>query len=273
MEVRHPKGWVLVAVVASIFSTGCNDNSPAGSAGPVVAIQGGSEEVIDTDVFPDNLHLVTDVILTMGQSNAAARGSKFQPDLFPAKDRLDARIVVWTQNEGWKIANPTNQIWEYDRFPARFWDPVNSSNSPGFQIARAIVDADPSRVVAFIPTSTPGRSIRYWRFGDEPYDTIKQRVENALNQLPSKFNVDLIWWMQGESDAEPSDFYRRELAALIDSWRGEPWYGSDQYFIANETAYYRVNEIFRELRSDGDRIIGNRVQQIYFNMRRATDNY
>jgi len=228
-----------------------------------------------------------------------AEGSRFQPDLFPAKDRLDARILVWTQYDGWKIANPLNQIWEYDRFPARLWDPVNSNNSPGYQIARAIVDADPSRVVAFIPTSTPGRSIRYWRFGDEPYDMIKQRVENALNELPSKSNVDLIWWMQGESDDGANDFYRRELDALIDSWRGEPWYGSDQYFIANETAYYDVNQIFRQLRSNGDqytnysegedlptireggdhfnsaayRIIGNRVQQIYFNMRRSTGNF
>ena len=300
MEVNIRTGWVLMALVALIFSTGCNGDIPADSSesvsGPAVALQAVSAEVIDTDVFPDNLHLVTDVILTAGQSNALAEGSRFQPDLFPAKDRLDSRILVWTQYEGWKIANPLNQIWEYDRFPARLWDPVNSNNSPGYQIARAIVDADPSRVVAFIPTSTPGQSIRYWRFGDEPYDMIKQRVENALNELPSKFNVDLIWWMQGESDDGANDFYRRELAALINSWRGESWYGSDQYFIANETAYYDVNQIFRQLRSDGDqytnysegedlptireggdhfnsqayRIIGNRVQQIYFNMRSST---
>ena len=102
--------------------------------------------------------------------------------------------------------------------------------------------------------------------------------------------------MQGESDGDASDFYRRELSALIDSWRGEPWYGADQYFIANETVFYGVNQIFRELRSDGDqytnysegedlptileggdhfssqgyRMIGDRVQQIYFNMRSAT---
>ena len=298
MEVKYRRYWVLVALAALIFSTGCNDNTPDSSAEPVVALQGGSQ-AIDTDVFPDNLHLVTDVILTAGQSNASAQGSRFQPDLFPAKDRLDPRILVWTQHQGWKIANPLNQIWEFDRYPARLWDPVNSNNSPGYQIARAIVDADPSRVVAFIPTSTPGKSIRYWRFGDAPYDAIKRRVEGALNELPSKSNVDLIWWMQGESDAEASDFYRSELAALINSWRGEPWYGPDQYFIANETAYYAVNQIFRQLRSDGDpytnysegedlptiheggdhfnsqayRIIGNRVQQIYFNLRRATGNF
>lgn len=271
---------LFLAVVVLILSAGCSDNS--------------ADSVIDTDALPANLHLVTDVILTAGQSNALAEGSRFEPDLYP-EDRLDPRILVWTQYNGWKVANPLTQIWEYDRFPARLWDPENSNNSPGYQIARAIVDADPSRVVAFIPTSTPGQSIRYWRFGEAPYNTINQRVVSALNELPSKLDVDLIWWMQGESDADASDFYRRELAALINSWRTEPWYGVNNYFIANETVGYEVNQIFRELRTDADqytdysaaedlptrhpggdhynskayRIIGNRVQQIYFDMRRA----
>ena len=307
---------LLLAAIALILSTGCSDNptvsvpdTDAAVSGPDTdsavsvtdtdslesAIDAGAlESVIDTDALPANLHLVTDVILTAGQSNALADGTRFEPEVHP-EDRLDPRILVWTQHNGWKVANPLTQIWEYDRFPARLWDPVNSNNSPGFQIARAIVDADPSRVVAFIPTSTPGQSIRYWRFGETPYNAINQRVVNALNELPSKFDVDLIWWMQGESDANASDFYRRELAALIDGWRTEPWYGSDNYFIANETVGYEVNQIFRELRTDADqytdyseaedlstiqpggdhydsqayRIIGNRVQQIYFDMRNA----
>lgn len=289
---------VLAAVIALVFSTGCTDSPTEVAAAPdtvvgVQAMTGG----IDTDEFPGNLHLVTDVILTAGQSNALADGSRFEPDIHPEEDRIDARILVWTQYKGWKVANPINQIWEYDRYPARLWDPVNSNNSPGYQIARAIVDADPSRVVAFIPTSTPSQSIRYWRFGEEPYNTIKRRVESALNELPSKSSVDLIWWMQGESDANADDFYRRELAALINSWRTEPW-GADKYFIANETVGFEVNRIFRELRTDGDpytdyseatdlptrhpggdhfnsrayRIIGNRVQKIYFDMRSATGN-
>ena len=289
--------------VALALSMGCSDDrSSEGSAvvanpEPVVELQA-TAVVIDTDAFPNNLHLVTDVILTAGQSNALAEGTRFEPDVYPEQDRIDARILVWTQHEGWKIANPLDQIWEFDRFPARLWDPVNSNNPPGYQIARAIVDADPSRVVAFIPTSTPSQSIRYWRFGEEPYNEIKRRVESALNDLPSKSNVDLIWWMQGESDANADDFYRSELAALISGWRTEPWYSENHYFIANETVGFDVNQIFRELRTDGDpytdfseatdlptrhpggdhfnsaayRIIGNRVQRIYFDMRSATDS-
>lgn len=282
---------MLLALVALILLTACASDSAEDEVDDAIV----DAAVIDTDAFPTNLHLVTDVILTAGQSNALAEGTRFEPDVFP-EDRLDARILVWTQYDGWKIANPLNQVWEFDRFPARLWDPVNSNNSPGYQIARAIVDADPARVVAFIPTSTPGRSIRYWRFGETPYNTIKQRVESALNELPSKQDVDLIWWMQGESDGNASDFYRRELAALIDGWRTEPWYGDDNYFIANETKGYGVNQIFRELRADDDqytdyseatdlptrhrggdhfnsrayRIIGNRVQRIYFKMRSNT---
>jgi len=254
-----------------------------------------SKSPTDTDNFPDNLHRVTDVILTAGQSNAFANGTRFEPDIYP-EDRIDDRILVWTQNNGWKVANPLNQIWEHEQFPARPWDPWTSSNSPGFQIARAIVDADPERVVAFIPTSTPGQAIHHWRYGAAPYNAIKQRVENALNDIPHKFQLDLIWWMQGESDANASDYYRNTLNELINNWRSEPWYGNDKYFIANETIRFEVNQIFQELRNNDDpytdysaaaglpsikpngnhfnsqsyRIIGNRVQQVYLDMRRAT---
>jgi len=129
IEVTNCCGWLPVAIAALMFTTGCNDNPTDSPSEPLVTLQAVPGEVINTDVYPDNLHLVTDVILTAGQSNASAHGSKFQPDLFPAKDRLDSRILVWTQYDGWKIANPQNQIWEHDRFPARLWDPVNSNNS------------------------------------------------------------------------------------------------------------------------------------------------
>ncbi len=287
---------MLVVLAVVTLSMGCSgDTSSDPSATPGAVDPQESSYGIDTDAFPGNLHLVTDVILTAGQSNALADGTRFEPANYPQQDRIDRRILVWTQYNGWKVANPLNQIWENDRYPARLWDPVNSNNPPGYQIARAIVDADPSRVVAFIPTSTPSQSIRYWRYGEEPYNNIKQRVESALNDLPSKSNVDLIWWMQGESDANADDFYRRELAALISGWRTEAWYGEGNYFIANETVGFDVNRIFHELRIDGDpytdyseatdlptrhpggdhfnseayRIIGNRVQRVYFDMRSA----
>jgi len=266
----------------------------------VVQSQGGVGSVsgsIDTNELPNNLQRVTDVILTAGQSNAFANGTRFEPDIYP-EDRIDDRILVWTQNNGWKIANPLTQIWEHDKFPARPWDPGTSSNSPGFQIARAIVNADPDRVVAFIPTSSPGQAIHHWRYGATPYNTIKQRVENALNDIPHKYQLDLIWWMQGESDANASDYYRNRLNELLNNWRSEPWYGADKYFIANETISFEVNQIFHELRNDDDpytdysaaaglpsiqpngvhfnsssyRIIGNRVQQVYLDMRRTTGN-
>lgn len=250
---------------------------------------------VASDGFPVNLHLVTDVILTAGQSNAFANGTRFEPDRYPRHDRVDDRILVWTQDNGWKVANPQKQIWEHDQFPARPWEQA-SSNSPGLQIARAIVDADPERVVAFIPTSAPGEAIEYWRYDAQPYHVIKRRVEHALNDIPHKHQLDLIWWMQGESDANATDYYRNALTDLVNNWRSEPWYGADKYFIANETVRFEVNQIFRELRSDADpytdyspaeglptilqdgvhfdsqsyRIIGDRVRQVYFDMLSAT---
>lgn len=245
------------------------------------------------DETPINLDRVTDVILTAGQSNAFANETRFEP-FAHAEDRLDSRILVWTQFDGWKTANPMTQIWEHDDFPAQPWDATLASNSPGFQIARAIVDADPNRVVAFIPTSAPGKPIYHWRLGGQPYNDIKQRVESAINELPHKAHVDLIWWMQGEADGNDSEYYRNSLADLINNWRSEPWYGPDKHFIANETASFEVNQVFRDLRynadpysdysmaeglatsdgvhflSDSIRLIGNRVQQVYFDMLQNT---
>ncbi len=269
---------------ASCIVATYNDNSRSEGQSPVA-------EYIDET--PINLHLVTDVILTAGQSNAFANVSRFEPDAH-AEDRLDSRIIAWTQHDGWKTANPMTQIWEFDKYPAQPWDSNVASNSPGFQIARAIIDADPDRVVAFIPTSAPGQAIYHWRYGAQAYNNIRHTVETALNELPHKAQVDLIWWMQGEADGEADDYYRYSLGELINNWRGEPWYGADKYFIANETARFPVNQVFRDLRYNADvysnyspaedlpttdsvhfaspayRAIGNRVQQVYFDMLERT---
>ncbi len=273
-------------VVSNAGTNPSNDDRSSGNDKP--------EPIADyIDESPVNLAHVTDVILTAGQSNATANNTFFEPYAY-AEDRLDSRIIVWTQYEGWKTANPMTQIWEFDRYPGQLWDPDTASNSPGFQIARAIVDADPNRVVAFIPTSTPGEAIYHWRHGSQAYNNINRTVETALNELPHKAQVDMIWWMQGEADAEDNDYYRNSLGTLINNWRGEAWYGPNKYFIANETAQFPVNQIFRDLRYNFDpytdyspgedlpttdgihfatqayRMIGNRVQQIYFDMQSQT---
>ena len=57
---------------------------------------------------------------------------------------------------------------------------------------------------------------------------------------------------QGEADGEADDYYRYSLGELINNWRGEPWYGANKYFIANETARFPVNQVFRDLRYNAD---------------------
>ena len=56
---------------------------------------------------------------------------------------------------------------------------------------------------------------------------------------------------QRETDANASDYYRGKLNDLMFRFRQTGWF-YDGLFIANETAIFPVNEIFRELEYDND---------------------
>ena len=135
-------------------------------------------------------------MLTAGQSNATGDSTRFEPESF-SEDHITHRLIAWTSNNVWETANPQEQTWHGGEYPSGK-GPVQ--NHPAFQIGRALANADECRVVAIIATGASGRPIDYWRNNDDNhYQSISAKVTSALNQLPGKHSVDMIWWMQGEA--------------------------------------------------------------------------
>jgi len=191
--------------------------------------------------------LVTDVFLSAGQSNAAGGQTVYNP-WSHRKDRVNARIIVWTENNRWEVADPDSQTWHNEKYP-------KGQNHPAFQIARSITDNDKCRVVAFIATAASGMPIDHWRNDvDGHYSSILQKVPTALNALPGKYKIDMIWWMQGEADDDQYvERYFYKLTDLINRFRSENWFDSDGFFLANETrTHLYANEAIRMLTADAN---------------------
>jgi len=195
--------------------------------------------------------LVTDVFLTAGQSNAAGGETRYEPDRF-SQDRVNSRVLVWTQRNTWEVADPRTQTWHNGKYPGGqnyFY------NHPAFQIGRAIADRDACRVVAFIPTAAPGAQIDRWLFDQGgQFSNIRNTVNRAINALPARHQVDMIWWMQGESDNDPVvSRYFDQLKNLITKFRNETWFPHDGYFLANETGWsIYANKAIRMLGNDNN---------------------
>jgi len=195
--------------------------------------------------------LVTDVFLTAGQSNATGDATLYDPDQYE-NDRVNNRVIVWTENNKWEIANPAEQIWNNGIYPGK---DHREYNHPGFQIARGIADLDECRVVAFIATAASGMQIDHWRNNENNhYNDISDKVTSALNALPGRYQIDMIWWMQGEADDDQIvSRYFYKLSDLIGRFRSETWFSHDSYFLANETRLHPyANEAIRMLNSDSD---------------------
>lgn len=196
--------------------------------------------------------LVTDVILTAGQSNATGGNTKYLPDTH-REDRTNNRVLVWTVNNRWEVANPRYQTWHNEIYPS---GKGRIQNHPAFQIGRAIADQDECRVVALVATAASGMPIDHWRNNqDDHFTYISDRVTSALNALPSYYKVDMIWWMQGEADNDQNvNRYFYKLNDLIAKFRGESWFQTNGYFLANETGWFSyANEAIGRLKTDNNR--------------------
>lgn len=194
------------------------------------------------------LNGITDVVLVAGQSNAVNENTLSDRNLDAPSDN----IVIWLPGEKrWAKADLCSQVWYKNvKTPFRSWENF-CSNNIAFQIAKKIVERDPSRKVALIATGDPGKSISHW--DEYGYNQIQIQTEEALSKLPvGSRDVDMIAWLQGEADHGKSDWYSGKLANLIDRFQSENWF-TDGYFLASTTAhqpYRSVNDVIRELCTD-----------------------
>jgi len=218
------------------------DSSVAEPAGDVTQTQRDSERTPNGSVTASD---ITDLILVTGQSNALGAGTNYERSL----DAPNDRVFAFTNN-GWQIAD-LNQIWDHG------WHPRNNpetdpSNNFSLHFGKSVAARDSSRVVGFILASLPGSKIENWKRGSPFYNSVQNKVLDALNQLPHKSKIDGILWHQGESDADGGQSYSVALNELIFNLRNEQWVQGQAPFICGETKHAAVNIRLNELNADND---------------------
>ncbi len=229
---------------------------------------------------------ITDLILITGQSNALGAGTAYDYRL----DGGDPRVFAFTE-DGWQVAT-LYQVWDRGWFP-RTNPGTEPSNNFSLHFGRRLVERAPDRVVGFVLITAPGQAIEHWRPDGDFFAEIRDKVSNAINELPSKSKFDGILWHQGESDGRDDDYYGQQLYELIANFRSESWFDYGRPFICGETARLPVNEQLRKLNTDNDiwtgciaaeglptrdddahfnaeslRLIGNRYADLYYEMTR-----
>ena len=223
------------------LNSGGTDSAPA-SIAPTSPANPTPTAPANTTPFPGD---ITDVILVTGQSNALGADTDFDALLDSPVDRAFAFT-----NEGWAKAD-LRQVWDLNWHPRG--DPATDpSNNFGFHFAKKVAERRSHRMVGFILVTAPGAPIETWDYESDFYLSIRNRVIDALNQLPSKATIDGILWHQGETDWEDTPYYERKLADVINNFRSESWYSSDKPFICGETAFAPLNRILTNLNTDGD---------------------
>ncbi len=216
-------------------------NDPPVEAGVTVSAEPPQQQAITNPTPAD----ITDLVLVTGQSNALGADTTFDPAL----DGQDPRTFAYTDS-GWQVAD-LHQIWDQGWFP-RGDAETGPSNNLSLHFGKRVTSMDTSRVVGFILVTAPGQPISHWHPDGDFFNSIRNKVSRAINELPSKSRIDGLLWHQGESDGEDDPAYGAALYALIDAFRSESWYGTDQPFICAETAALPVNRQLNRLNSDND---------------------
>lgn len=216
---------------------------------------------------------ITDVVVLTGQSNLLGSHTKFDAVL----DQPSAGVFAYT-DQGWQIAD-LHQVWDINVHPGNH-SLVNPDNQPYNNLAmhfgKTLVQNSPTRVVAFIVASAPGKGIAHWDKGSSFYNFLSKKVETALSGIPHKYSVDGILWQQGENDwlyegtsdaaatgftskdsNEYINYYKIKLETVIRNFRNESWGRSDSVFICGETRRAKgVNRRLMALNSDSDQLTG-----------------
>lgn len=232
-------------------SDSVEDSAPAGSSIDTVVVMPQSEpanaepatgETADGSITASD---ITDLILVTGQSNTLGAGTAYDALLDASNDR----VFAFT-DRGWQVAD-LKQIWDHE------WHPLNHpetdpSNNFSLHFGKSVATADSSRVVGFILASSPGSKIEAWNKGSSFYNTVQNKVVDALNRLPHKSAIDGILWHQGESDGQDIPSYTVSLNELIFNLRSEQWVQNQAPFICGETKIASVNRRLNGLNEDDD---------------------
>jgi len=212
---------------------------------------------------------VTHVIVVTGQSNVSAPLTTFDPVL----DHPDPRVFAFT-DDGWQIAD-LHQVWDDNAHPGNhsLTDPARSPNNNFvFHFGKSLATVDTNAVPAFIVLAAPGKGIAHWDYESPFYQKMRNKITDALAQLPNKDTIDVMLWHQGESDSqyegtsdpnatdlgEPGSFefinyYPIKLTNVIRNFRSESWASSNLPFICGETRIsVRVNRRLLQLNEDPD---------------------
>jgi len=188
---------------------------------------------------------ITDLILVTGQSNALGAGTSYDYRI----DTSDNRVFAYT-SDGWQMAD-LHQVWDRNWFP-RTQPGTDPSNNLSLHFGKRVVEMSPDRVVGFVLITAPGQPIAHWDVNGTFFSETRNKVIQAINELPSKSQLDGILWHQGESDGRDDDAYGNALYELISNFRSESWFGFGKPFICGETAALPVNRQLNKLNRDND---------------------
>ncbi len=147
-----------------------------------------------------------DIYILMGQSNMAGRGPLIAEDSMVQNNK----VLMFNKNLQWIPA----------KNPLHFDKPGITAVGPGLSFGLAMQNANPSRIVALVPTAVGGTSINSWtpsgfdkNTNKYPWDDAEKRIVEAMKYGTIKGVI----WHQGESDskAESAAVYLPKLEALI----------------------------------------------------------
>jgi hypothetical protein len=212
---------------------------------------------------------INHLVVVTGQSNVEAPETTYDPHL----DHPDPRVFAFT-DQGWRMAD-LYQVWDENAHPGNhaLTDPTKSPNNNFvFHYGKSMTQVDPDAVVGFIVLAAPGKGIANWDYDSPFYVKMRDKINNALSQLPNRNQIDVMLWHQGESDSqyegtsdpdatgftdensyEYLNYYAIKLRDVISNFRSESWGRSDLPFICGETRVsFRVNRRLLELNEDDD---------------------
>ena len=145
------------------------------------------------------------VFIFAGQSNMSGGGnsSEIDPDL--------------------KIVPPNAQV-KIHFYGNEYTDLSAGNFGPELEFIHEISKANPSQKYLFIKYAWGGTGMNQWLPGSFHYQTLKDKVYQALGSLNSDYELAAFLWMQGETDAfspDESALYAPRLNTMISSLRNE----------------------------------------------------